>query len=36
VFATSAISLPSGKTVTSVTLPASADQGELHVFAIAA
>jgi len=36
VFATSPISLPSGKTVTSVTLPTTADQGELHVFAIAA
>ncbi|HWG22977.1 MAG TPA: endo-beta-N-acetylglucosaminidase H [Actinospica sp.] len=35
VFATSAISLTSGKTVASVTLPASANQGELHVFAIA-
>jgi hypothetical protein len=35
VFATSPISLPSGKTVASVTLPTSADQGELHVFAIA-
>ena len=35
VFATSPVSLPSGKTVTSVTLPTSADQGELHVFAIA-
>jgi len=36
VFATSAISLPSGKTVASVTLPASTNQGALHVFAIAA
>jgi hypothetical protein len=36
VFATSAISLPSGKTVASVTLPASTNQGSLHVFAIAA
>jgi Glycosyl hydrolases family 18 len=35
VFATSPISLPSGKTVASITLPTSADQGELHVFAIA-
>ena len=36
VFATSAIALPSGKTVTGVTLPSSTDQGALHVFAIAA
>ena len=36
VFATSAVSLKSGKTVTSVTLPTSANQGELHVFAITA
>jgi hypothetical protein len=36
VFATSPISLTSGKTVTSVTLPTSANQGELHVFAITA
>jgi hypothetical protein len=36
VFATSAISLPSGKTVTGVTLPSSTNQGTLHVFAIAA
>jgi hypothetical protein len=35
VFATSPISLPSGKTVASITLPTSANQGELHVFAIA-
>jgi hypothetical protein len=35
VFATSPITLTSGKTVASVTLPASANQGELHVFAIA-
>jgi hypothetical protein len=36
VFATSPVSLPSGKTVASVTLPTSANQGALHVFAIAA
>ena len=36
VFATSPISLTSGKTVASVTLPSSANQGELHVFAITA
>ena len=36
VFATSPVSLPSGKTVASVTLPSSANQGALHVFAIAA
>jgi len=36
VFATSAVSLPSGKTVASVTLPAGTNQGTLHVFAIAA
>lgn len=36
VFATSAVSLPAGKTVANVTLPASANQGALHVFAITA
>ncbi|MEY9910205.1 hypothetical protein ABIA35_006449 [Catenulispora sp. MAP12-49] len=36
VFATSAISLTAGKTVASVTLPSSANQGALHVFGIAA
>jgi hypothetical protein len=36
VFATSPISLPAGKTVTSVTLPSTANQGQLHVFAITA
>ena len=36
VFATSPISLTSGKTVATVTLPASVNQGELHIFAIAA
>jgi hypothetical protein len=36
VFATSPVALPSGKTVASVTLPSSANQGSLHVFAIAA
>jgi hypothetical protein len=36
VFATSPVTLTSGKTVASVTLPTSANQGELHVFAIAA
>jgi len=36
VFATSAIALTAGKTVTGVTLPTSANQGALHVFAIAA
>jgi hypothetical protein len=36
VFATSAIALTAGKTVTGVTLPSSANQGALHVFAIAA
>jgi hypothetical protein len=36
VFATSPVSLPSGKSVASVTLPSSANQGALHVFAIAA
>jgi hypothetical protein len=36
VFATSAIPLNSGKTVSGVTLPAGVDQGELHIFAIAA
>ena len=36
VFATSAISLPAGKTVSGVTLPSSVNQGALHVFAIAA
>ncbi|MEY9855892.1 hypothetical protein ABH935_001496 [Catenulispora sp. GAS73] len=36
VFATSAISLHAGKTVKSVTLPSSANQGQLHVFAITA
>ena len=36
VFATSPVSLTSGKTVASVTLPASVNQGEIHVFAIAA
>jgi hypothetical protein len=35
VFATTPVSLPSGKTVASITLPASANQGALHVFAIA-
>jgi hypothetical protein len=35
VFATSPVSLPSGKTVASITLPASANQGVLHIFAIA-
>ncbi|HTJ66269.1 MAG TPA: endo-beta-N-acetylglucosaminidase H [Actinospica sp.] len=35
VFATTPVSLPSGKTVSGVTLPASANQGALHVFAIA-
>jgi hypothetical protein len=35
VFATSPVSLPSGKTVASITLPTRADRGELHVFAIA-
>lgn len=35
VFATSAIALTSGKTVASVTLPSSTNQGALHVFAIA-
>jgi predicted alpha-1,2-mannosidase len=35
VFATTPVSLTSGKTVASVTLPASANQGALHVFAIA-
>ncbi len=35
VFATSPIALRSGKTVASVTLPASVNQGALHVFAIA-
>ena len=36
VFATSPISLTSGKSVASVTLPSSTNQGALHVFAIAA
>lgn len=36
VFATSAVSLTAGKTVTGVTLPSSVSQGALHVFAIAA
>ncbi|ACU71561.1 mannosyl-glycoproteinendo-beta-N-acetylglucosaminidase [Catenulispora acidiphila DSM 44928] len=36
VFATSPRSLPAGKTVASVTLPSAANQGNLHVFAIAA
>jgi hypothetical protein len=36
VFATSPISLTSGKTVASVVLPSSANQGNLHVFAITA
>ncbi|HTJ70943.1 MAG TPA: endo-beta-N-acetylglucosaminidase H [Actinospica sp.] len=36
IFATSPISLTSGKTVASVTLPSSTNQGALHVFAIAA
>ncbi|HZR50307.1 MAG TPA: lectin [Streptosporangiaceae bacterium] len=36
VFATSPVSLPSGKTIASVTLPGSANQGFIHVFAIAA
>jgi hypothetical protein len=35
VFATTPVSLTSGKTVAGVTLPASANQGALHVFAIA-
>jgi hypothetical protein len=35
VFATTPVSLPSGKTVASVTLPPSANQGALHIFAIA-
>jgi hypothetical protein len=35
VFATGAIALTSGKTVASVTLPSSVNQGALHVFAIA-
>jgi hypothetical protein len=35
VFATRPVTLPSGKSVASVTLPASANQGNLHVFAIA-
>jgi len=34
VFATRPVSLPAGKTVAGVTLPASANQGNLHVFAI--
>ncbi|HET9170001.1 MAG TPA: endo-beta-N-acetylglucosaminidase H [Actinospica sp.] len=36
VFATSPIKLTAGKTVAGVTLPSSANQGVLHVFAIAA
>jgi Glycosyl hydrolases family 18 len=36
VFATSPVSLTSGKTIAGVTLPSSANQGNLHVFAIAA
>lgn len=36
VFATTPVSLTSGKTVASVTLPSSANQGALHVFAIVA
>ncbi len=35
VFATTPVSLTSGKTVASVTLPSSANQGSLHVFSIA-
>jgi predicted alpha-1,2-mannosidase len=35
VFATTPVALTSGKTVASVTLPATANQGGLHVFAIA-
>ncbi|HLK44313.1 MAG TPA: ricin-type beta-trefoil lectin domain protein, partial [Thermoleophilia bacterium] len=35
VFATTPVSLASGKTVASVTLPSTANQGGLHVFAIA-
>ena len=35
VFATSPVSLPTGKTIASVTLPSSANQGLIHVFAIA-
>jgi hypothetical protein len=35
VFATTPVSLPSGKTVKSVTLPSSVSAGQLHVFAIA-
>jgi predicted alpha-1,2-mannosidase len=35
VFATSPVSLPAGKTIASVTLPSSANQGLIHVFAIA-
>ncbi|HEV2372093.1 MAG TPA: lectin [Streptosporangiaceae bacterium] len=35
VFATTPLALPAGKTIASVTLPASANQGQLHVFAIA-
>ncbi len=35
VFATTPVSLPSGETVKSVTLPSSVSTGELHVFAIA-
>lgn len=35
VFATNAIALTSGKTVASVTLPSTVNQGALHVFAIA-
>jgi len=35
VFATTPVSLASGKTVASVTLPSSANQGALHVFSIA-
>lgn len=36
VFATTPVSLTAGKTVAGVTLPASVNQGALHVFAIAA
>lgn len=36
VFATGPVTLPAGKTVAGVVLPASADQGALHVFAVAA
>jgi hypothetical protein len=35
VFATSPVSLPSGKTVAGITLPSSVNRGSLHVFAIA-